>query len=124
MSNSIIILTNQEEMTYTGDRHKGDGYYGYSDGLHTVSFHVSNFIGRIYLQATLVEQPAETDWFDIELKLTTPYIEFATQTTTTEGATFTGNFVWLRAKIDRNHLVAVVYDPLVHGRLEKIVLAI
>jgi len=124
MANSIIILTNQEELTYTGEKHKGDGYYGYSDGLHTVSFHVSNFIGRIYLQATLVEVPTEDDWFDIELTLTTPYIEFSTQTTKTEGASFTGNFVWVRGKVDRAHLVASNYVSATHGRLEKIVLVI
>ena len=124
MANSIIILTNQEELTYTGEKHKGDGYYGYSDGLHTVSFHVSNFIGRIYLQATLVEVPTEDDWFDIELTLTTPYIEFSTQTTKTEGASFTGNFVWVRGKVDRAHLVASQYVSATHGRLEKIVLVI
>lgn len=124
MTNSIIILTNKEELTYTGEKHKGDGYYGYSDGLHTVSFHVSNFIGRIYLQATLVEVPTEDDWFDIELTLTTPYIEFSTQTTKTEGASFTGNFVWVRGKVDRAHLVASQYVSATHGRLEKIVLVI
>lgn len=124
MANSIIILTNQEKLTYTGAKHKGDGYYGYSDGLHTVSFHVSNFIGRIYLQATLVEVPTEADWFDIELTLTTPYIEFATQITKTEGASFTGNFVWVRGKVDRDHLVASDYVAATHGRLEKIVLVI
>ena len=93
MANSIIILTNKEQLTYTGEKHKGDGYYGYSDGLHTVSFHVSNFIGRIYLQATLVEVPTEDDWFDIANTTFT-----ADSSTVTSSYNFTGNYVWVRSK--------------------------
>lgn len=124
MSNSTIILTNQNELSYTGDKFKGDGYYGYNDGLHTVSFHVSDFLGRIYLEATIVEDPAETDWFAIDLTAITKYIEYSTQTTQTSGVSLSGNFVWLRAKIDRSYLVAPTYDVTAHGRLEKVVLVI
>ena len=48
MSSSTIVLTNKNELTYTSDKVKGDGYYGFADGLHTMSFHVNNFTGRIY----------------------------------------------------------------------------
>lgn len=124
MSSSVIILTNQDELSYTGDKFKGDGYYGYSDGLHTISFHVNNFIGRLYLQATLVENPTADDWFYIGLGTTTDYLDYSSQTTNTKGVTFTGNFVWLRASVDRSHLTATSYVSSQHGRLEKVVLLI
>ena len=63
---TVNILTNKQEMTYTGEKFQGDGYYGFSDGLHTMSFHVVNFTGRIHLEATIVENPTDDDWFPIE----------------------------------------------------------
>ena len=124
MANSNIILTNQNALSYTGDAAKGDGYYGYNDGLHTASFHVSNFIGRLWLEASLAEQPTANDWFPIQLTSTTLYQEYTTQTTDTIGVTFTGNFVWIRAKVDRSYLTAPSYNVTQHGRLEKVVLVI
>jgi hypothetical protein len=121
---STIILTNQDVMSYNGDKFRGDGYYGYNDGLNTVSIQVTNFIGRIYVQASIVEEPTSTDWFDIDLTLTTPYLEYANQTTETKGVTFTGNFVWLRGVVDRSYQTNQTYSASTHGRLEKISLLI
>ena len=39
--------------TVTGDKFKGDGYYGRSDGLHTVQYNVSGVAGTIKMQGTL-----------------------------------------------------------------------
>lgn len=119
---SQIILTNQNTLSFVGEPYKGDGYYGFSDGLHTVSFHTSSFIGRIFLEATLLENPTTNDWFPISLTPTTKYLEYASQTTDTQGVSFTGNFVWLRASVDRSHLTASSYSASLHGRLEKVVL--
>ena len=46
MASSIILLTNKNELSIQVTP-KGDGYYG-RDGLHTMSFHVVNFTGRIH----------------------------------------------------------------------------
>tara|TARA_B110000495_G_C22455904_1_gene284265 strand:- start:152 stop:523 length:372 start_codon:yes stop_codon:yes gene_type:complete len=123
MSSSTIVLTNKNELTYTSEKTKGDGYYGFADGLHTMSFHVSNFTGRIHLQATIVEAPAETDWFPIELGLVTPYLQYTAETTTA-GTSFEGNFVYLRVKVDRDYLGAATYDTGVHGAINKVVILI
>jgi hypothetical protein len=123
MANSVVILTNQTELSYTGAPAKGDGYYGFSDGLHTVSFHAKNMLGRVWLEATLLENPTEDDWFIIEIGDMTPYLEFDTETIT-KGVTFTGNFVFLRVSVDRSYLVSTEYDPAVHGVLDKAVLLI
>lgn len=118
-----VILINKQEMSYTGEKHQGDGYYGFNDGLHTISFKMNNFTGRIYIQASLMEDPLEEDWFDIELTHMAPYLEYS-QETSSRGITFSGNFVWLRIKVDRAHLTNQAYDINVHGSLEKAVLAI
>jgi len=123
MATSTVILTNQAEMSYTGDKSRGDGFYGYSDGLHTVSFHVNDFTGRIWLQATLLDSPTEADWFNIALSTSTEYLQLDSSSIT-QGATFTGNFVYIRAKVDRTYLVDQNYDTTNHGVVNKIVLMI
>jgi len=123
MPNAVIVLTNKPELNYTSDSVKGDGYYGYADGLQTMSFHVTGFTGRVYLEATLMESPQETDWFIIDLDQENPYIEFTDQTATT-GTTFQGNFVYLRVRIDRSYLGASDYDSIAHGIFDKAVLLI
>jgi|TARA_R110002074_G_scaffold244989_3_gene416898 hypothetical protein len=124
MANTTTVLTNKAELTYTSDKVKGDGYYGYADGLHTMSFHFKNFAGRIYVQATLVAEPTESDWFNIQLRSSADYYEYTTQTTGTLGSTFQGNFVWIRVKIDRSTLGAATYDSALHGLFDKAVLLI
>lgn len=124
MANTQIVLTNKPELTYTSDKVKGDGYYGYADGLHTMSFHFKNFKGRIYVQATLVAEPTEADWFSIQLDTNTDYYEYNTQTSGTVGTTFQGNFVWIRAKIDRDYLGDAEYDSTIHGLFDKAIILI
>ena len=124
MANTQIVLTNKAELTYTGDKVKGDGYYGYADGLHTMSFHFKNFKGRIFVQATLVAEPTEDDWFPIQLDTNTNYYEYNTQTSGTVGTTFQGNFVWIRAKIDRDYLGDAEYDSTIHGLFDKAIILI
>lgn len=79
--------------TFT-DKVKADGYYGNSDGFHTVSYILSSdFVGIIKMQATLASDPIENDWFDID------------GTTVGDGSSvvastyknFTGNFIWVRS---------------------------
>jgi hypothetical protein len=124
MANTQIVLTNKAELTYTSDKVKGDGYYGYADGLHTMSFHFKNFKGRIFCQATLVDEPTEADWFNIGLDTNTDYYEYTTQTSGTVGTTFQGNFVWLRVKIDRDYIGDATYVSSTHGLFDKAVLLI
>ena len=91
-------------LTYVGfvtDKHKGDGYYAQTDGVHTVAYHVSagsatasnNFDGKIKMQGSLATTPTESDWFEIDDTTFT-----ADLSTKVSSYTFTGNFVWVRAK--------------------------
>ena len=72
MAVSQIILTNKEELSFTGEKFKGDGFYGYADGLHTISFHFSGFVGRLFVDAHQ-ENRAEIGFADPTIN--TKYIE-------------------------------------------------
>ena len=97
-NNSEIILSQQTHATdsntetVTGDKFKGDGYYGRSDGLHTVQYSYNDFSGTVTIQATLAIEPTEDDWFDVHSRTvvagTDSHIE-----------NFTGNYVWIKANL-------------------------
>lgn len=123
MAKHSVILTSKPEMSYVGEKFRGDGYYGFNDGLHTVSFHVKQFTGRIYLQATLMDDPTEDDWFNISLMVDQEFLQWGNETETL-GVTFIGNFVFLRARVDRSYLVDQNYDVATHGVVDKVVLMI
>ena len=87
---------------FVTDKAKGDGYYSQPDGVHTVAYQVVNrgdstddFNGTIKMQGSLATTPTEDDYFDI------PNTTFTSDLSTTIASfNFTGNFVWVRAKIE------------------------
>lgn len=131
---SINILPSQSVLSYTGDKQKADGYYGQTDGLHTVSARVTNFVGRIYLEGSLATDPASTDWFPIYLTSGNTFRQYpvtsvpsgsnALGDTTTEAWTFRANLLWVRARVDRSYITPVPanYDVALHGTVDKILL--
>ena len=102
-------------LIYNSERIKGDGYFGNSDGLHTVFWSVAGFIGTIEMQGTLASEPTESDWSTVMLTqsgnkfyidttglVTTAGIDstrYTIETDTSKSYNFTGNFVWIRARI-------------------------
>jgi hypothetical protein len=82
--------------TFNSDKVKGDGYYGFSDGVHTVQSRVTNLIGTIKIQGTLVKNPADTDFVDI---VTVNESDGSTAITNSFFNNFTGNFVWIRIAV-------------------------
>lgn len=99
-ANSEIILPenthsalNNDLETVTGSAFKGDGYYGRSDGLHTVQYTYTGFTGVIVIQATLALEPTEYDWFEV-------HSYSASNESSSTVASFTGNYVWVRALVD------------------------
>ena len=102
-NNSEIILTAQThpgdstEVTVTGEKYKGDGYYGRSDGFHTVQYTLTEFIGTVNIQATLATSPTDNDWFTV---YTNTYSTVNDEGITASKVTnFTGNYVWIRAVV-------------------------
>ena len=81
--------------TVVGEKFKGDGYYGRSDGFHTVQMNVNGVAGTIKIQGTLATTPADADWFDVD------GTTYDSTTAGRDGAfvNFTGNFVWVRAHV-------------------------
>jgi len=102
-ANSQIILSQQthsgglSDETVVGDRFKGDGFYGRSDGIHTVQYSVTDFDGTVTIEATLATEPVEADWF-VVYEQTYPTSGLP-PVTTSNITNFTGNYVWIRAKI-------------------------
>lgn len=106
--------------TYTSDKAKADGYYKGGDGYHTMAFKLSDFVGKLTVQGTLATEPTADDWFDIELLNPNSLSIYSVDATgavdvgveiteldyTDAGTTiskmynFTGNFVWVRVKVD------------------------
>lgn len=97
-SYSETILTNQVHPgdstteTVTGEKFKGDGFYGRADGVHTVQYNYTGLRGTITIQGTLATEPTDADYFTV-------HEHTATGQTANKFANFTGNFVWLRAKL-------------------------
>lgn len=83
--------------TVTGEKFKGDGYYGSNDGLHTVAYYLTGFIGTIKIQGTLASDPGSNDWFDIT---GTDHGDGSSVLSENTFKNFTGNFVWIRVIVD------------------------
>lgn len=102
----------------TGDRFKAAGYYGSSNGSHTVAIYGVNLTGRISIEATLSSNPTDTDWFAVELN-NSPYVEY-TNFDAIDYYTFFGNYVYVRAKLSRSYITNP--DPLQYGKIKQILL--
>jgi hypothetical protein len=86
---------------FVTDKAKGDGYFSQIDGVHTVVYQVVNlgdstddFNGNVKMQGSLATTPTEDDFFDIDNTTMT-----SDQSTKIASFNFTGNFVWVRAKV-------------------------
>lgn len=88
---------------FNSNPEKGDGYFGAADGLHTVTYTLTNnFNGTATIQASLATNPTSLDWF-LVADTTKTYVTNTTSTNArTDFANFTGNFVWVRASIQRS----------------------
>jgi hypothetical protein len=102
---SVVLIPSTTHGTVTGnydgsstsfssDNAKADGYYGYTDGLHTIAISTDEFVGIVNIQGTLASEPTEDDWFTV---LT--YGDGSTALTSNQIDNFTGNFVYVRAHI-------------------------
>jgi hypothetical protein len=128
---SIPLLTpTGTEMNVTSTAVKGDSYYGYTDGLHTIQVQFQNYIGRFRIQATLALEPSEDDWFPLRLEGFTAdgrdgYKQWNNDNprTATEAYTFQGNYTWIRVEMDRSHMGdGVTYDSA-YGQIVQAILS-
>lgn len=114
---STVVLnypnTGTGALVYSSDPIKGDGYFGRSDGVHTVQIQLTDFAGKIEIQGTLASIPTEEDWFTVDLgtgnssvdttgllkEENITFVSYFTFTTNIKSYNFTGNYVWVRAKV-------------------------
>jgi hypothetical protein len=104
---AAVIYPNSATSTLivNSDLHKGDGYFGSSDGLHTVMYVMSNdFVGTVTMQASLATSPTDSDWFNVG-GTTSTYTNLTNNNTGSITANmvdtynFVGNFVWVRGVV-------------------------
>lgn len=99
--------------TFISDQVKGDGYFGGSDGFHTVAYNTTRyFIGTVTMQATLASEPVSADWFTVS-NTDVRYTEFDARTqSNVDLYNFTGNFVWVRGhiQIEEGAVTSIQYN--------------
>ncbi len=140
---SVIMMSNTgRNHNLVGEAKRADSYYGRTDGIHTVQVVVNNFTGSFGIQGTLATEPTESDWFDINLNANwnvssaSPYVTYPVNPMAptnvtgngddgTQAFTFVGNFVYLRAILDRSTIVEP--SPLSQttelGHIDKVLLS-
>jgi len=101
-STTAVVYPNTatETLSFVSSKLKGDGYFGGSDGFHTVQYTANqDFSGTITMQATLAISPVESDWFNLNTTKVS-YTPLNVRTTSTVDIfNFTGNFVWVRGSV-------------------------
>ena len=136
MSKSSIIMlqSTQGQLNVVGDKVRADGWYGHTDGLHTVAIYLNNFTGRIIFEASIASAPNDDDWFPIELAPNQTYLSFPknpSMPTGTSGDTGTigmniiGGFTWLRARVDRSYIPTLTDNDALYdtqGYVDRILL--
>ena len=115
-TNTVLVdypNTGTGVLTYISDQVKGDGYFGGSDGFHTVAYNTTRyFIGTVTMQATLASEPVSSDWFTVS-NTDVRYTEFDARTqSSVDLRNFTGNFVWVRGhiQIEEGAVTSIQYN--------------
>lgn len=137
MPKTVMLLgSTQGTANLIGEKQRADGWYGHTDGLHTLAIYCQNFTGRVILEGSISMEPTEDDWFPISLTNTTTWMEFPRNPmqptgdfdgdTGVVGFTFRMNVVWLRVSVDRTYLpnqFEDIEDIVAVGVVRKIVLS-
>lgn len=132
-----IMSASGTDMNKYSEQAKGDSYYGYTDGLHTIQVTYNSFVGRFRIQATLSLEPTEADWFDLVIDPLSGlypgsnpwnedgYIQYNANApaSKSEAYTFKGNFAYIRTYMDREHVGdGTTYDPS-YGSITRVILS-
>jgi hypothetical protein len=132
MDSVTLLPTSGSQINVTGEKQKGAGYTNWGGTHHTVSVTCTNFVGRIYLEASLASDPAETDWFGITFNPPLTHVQFPLNPykptgqiqgdTGTTSFEFVGNYVWVRARLDRTYLNPQPVDTSTVGSVDEILM--
>jgi hypothetical protein len=82
-------------LDFTGDPVRAVNYYMGQGSIQTVQLRVTGFVGRIIVESTLQDDPAAAAWFETYRteNLGTPISYY-------NPVTVTGNFTWMRVRIE------------------------
>lgn len=137
---SILMMSNTgTEWNHIGEPIPGNAYYGYTDGVSTVSVTFQNLVGGFGIQGTLAIKPQPEDWFWIKLNPygnnSYPYLTYPRNPlyptgsnggdTGCEAFTFVGNFVYLRTVMTRDYIqppstgVALAWSTWIYGQIDS-----
>ena len=132
MISVILLSATTDQINVTGPQQPGAGYNNTVGNNHTVSINLNNFTGRIYIQGSLASNPDPVaDWFNIPIGNGTAYVQYPLDPALPTGTTgdtglyaysFSGNYVWIRAVVDRTYLVPPPNDPYFVGSVLQILL--
>lgn len=132
MESTVLLSNTSGKVNVVGEKQKGAGYTNFLGGSHTVAFTLTNFTGRVYIEASLAAEPAEVDWFPVQLRDNLPYVQFPRDIfrptgllggdTGTYAYTFTGNYVWIRARVNRDYLTPTPIDDSTVGSVSEALL--
>jgi hypothetical protein len=131
MISVTLLTTTTDQLNVTGLKQRGAGYNNTVGNNHTVSISLSNFTGRIYIQGSLARDPGPLDWFNIPIGNTAAYVQYPLDPALPTGTTgdtgnyaysFSGNYVWVRAKVDRTYLVPPPTNSYFVGEVLQILL--
>ena len=130
---SVVMMPDTGELwNAVGDPVKANGWFGIPNVLHTISIQVRNLQGRVFIEGTLAAKPTELDWFPISLRNNLPYIEYPVDPLNPTGDSggdtgiaaynITGNFMFLRARLDRSYIFPDPPSSFISDNYGKVVL--
>lgn len=138
MQSVTLLDTTSGRINVTGTPQRGAGYANTVGNNHTVSIGLSNFVGRIYIEGSIASTPTDNDWVPIPLKDQLPYLQFPTNPfkpigdlsaygqavgdTGNFAYSFTGNWIWIRARVDRTYISPPPVSDSLVGSVMKILL--
>lgn len=70
-------------------------YYAGNGSIQTILYNLAGFVGTITVEATLNDLPEQAKWFDLSTRG-----DGTTPDSGTTTATVTGNFSWIRARVE------------------------
>lgn len=111
MKSSVLMENTSGKFNYIGNPTKAIGYYSHKTNKrdNTIIIHTRNFTGRIYLQASLSENPTATDWVYIPFDENHEYLEYYNLNKVnykSESKYFNiyGSYTYFRVILDRSYL--------------------
>ena len=130
---SLVLMsaeTPTESVEYVSEPVRVDQWYSDSTHFQTAAIAMTNFKGRVSIEASIKAHPTESDWFPVSLNgqlyLDYPVTGVGSETST-KAFNFRGRFVWMRARIDKSRVIPANSLPTIVaacGHVDRILLNI